>query len=168
MRATAREAGVSHAAPKNHFGNLTGLLSDLAAVGFKRFRAELTNYVQPESDPAARMKALGMGYLSFAKTNPALFLLMFRNERLDYSRPALSETASAAFNVLSTATSERRAEKVGEDLTSEQMADIIGSWSLVHGFSMLLLDGRLDPLLERSPEGTKDTDLLAAIFSLKT
>src|SRR6478735_4730536 len=41
LRATAREAGVSHAAPKNHFGDLTGLLSELAAVGFGRFRAAM-------------------------------------------------------------------------------------------------------------------------------
>ena len=39
LRAAAREAGVSHAAPKNHFGDMTGLLSDLAAVGFERFVA---------------------------------------------------------------------------------------------------------------------------------
>ena len=30
LRAAAREAGVSHAAPKNHFGDVMGLLSDLA------------------------------------------------------------------------------------------------------------------------------------------
>src|SRR5262245_49500372 len=29
LRAAAREAGVSHAAPKNHFGDVMGLLSDL-------------------------------------------------------------------------------------------------------------------------------------------
>ena len=33
LRAVAREAGVSHAAPTHHFGDLTGLLSELAAVG---------------------------------------------------------------------------------------------------------------------------------------
>ena len=29
LRAAARAAGVSHAAPANHFGDLTGLLSEL-------------------------------------------------------------------------------------------------------------------------------------------
>src|SRR5882672_682847 len=41
LRAAAREAGVSHAAPKNHFGDVRGLLSELAAVGFTRFSAAL-------------------------------------------------------------------------------------------------------------------------------
>ena len=37
LRAVAREAGVSHAAPTHHFGDLSGLLSELAAIGFRRF-----------------------------------------------------------------------------------------------------------------------------------
>src|SRR5262249_14458539 len=49
VRAAAREAGVSHAAPKNHFGDVTGLLSELAAVGFTRFAAALTENAR-ESD----------------------------------------------------------------------------------------------------------------------
>ncbi len=36
LRAVAREAGVSHAAPTHHFGDLTGLLSELAAIGFRQ------------------------------------------------------------------------------------------------------------------------------------
>ena len=39
LRAVAREAGVSHAAPTHHFGDLTGLLSELAAIGFRLFNA---------------------------------------------------------------------------------------------------------------------------------
>src|SRR5260370_4613036 len=35
LRAVAREAGVSHAAPTHHFGDLTGLVSELAAIGFR-------------------------------------------------------------------------------------------------------------------------------------
>src|SRR5262250_1370817 len=51
LRAAARQAGVSHAAPKNHFGDVMGLLSDLAAVGFARFRAAMEAHVR-KSDPA--------------------------------------------------------------------------------------------------------------------
>jgi AcrR family transcriptional regulator len=89
LRAAAREAGVSHAAPKNHFGDVMGLLSDLAAVGFARFRAAMEKHIR-KSDPApARLEAIGRGYVTFARTHPDLFLLMFRSERLDFTRPAL-------------------------------------------------------------------------------
>jgi AcrR family transcriptional regulator len=40
LRAVAREAGVSHAAPTHHFGDLTGLLSELAAIGYTRFNGD--------------------------------------------------------------------------------------------------------------------------------
>src|SRR4030081_1652643 len=39
LSAVAREAGVSHAAPTPHFGDLTGLVSELAAMGFRQFNA---------------------------------------------------------------------------------------------------------------------------------
>jgi AcrR family transcriptional regulator len=75
-------AGVSHAAPKNHFGDVMGLLSDLAAVGFARFRATMEAHVR-KSDPArARLEAIGRGYVTFARAHPDLFLLMFRGLRL--------------------------------------------------------------------------------------
>ncbi|MDQ8732766.1 TetR family transcriptional regulator, partial [Bradyrhizobium sp. LHD-71] len=41
LRAAAREAGVSHAAPTHHFGDMSGLLSELAASGFRTFAAAL-------------------------------------------------------------------------------------------------------------------------------
>src|SRR5437660_8310551 len=41
LRAVAREAGVSHAAPSHHFGDLTGMVSELAAVGFRQFNAAM-------------------------------------------------------------------------------------------------------------------------------
>src|SRR5262252_4364083 len=49
LRAAAREAGVSHAAPKNHFGDIRGLLSELAAAGFARFGAALVAQVREDA-----------------------------------------------------------------------------------------------------------------------
>src|SRR5262249_11378637 len=96
VRAAAREAGVSHAAPKNHFGDVMGLLSDLAAVGFARFRAAIEAQIR-KSDPApARLEAIGRGYVTFARTYPDLFLLMFRSERLAFTRPTLPSPTHAA------------------------------------------------------------------------
>src|SRR5271155_3479730 len=67
LRAIARKAGVSHAAPNNHFGDLTGLLSELAALGYRRFGAAVeAATVAAGSDPASRMKSMGTAYVSFA------------------------------------------------------------------------------------------------------
>lgn len=87
LRAAAREAGVSHAAPKNHFGDMAGLLSDLAAVGFERIAARMEAGMRAADAPGERLKAVGRGYVAFARAHPGLFQLMYRSERLDTKWP---------------------------------------------------------------------------------
>ena len=163
LRAAAREAGVSHAAPKNHFGDVRGLLSELAAVGFLRFGAAMVANVREHAPSKARLAAIGQGYVMFAKQNPGLFLLMFRGERLDFSRPALRTAADAAFAVLAGAVGARQPRET--PLTLPQAARITAAWSLVHGFAMLMLDARLKPLIARMPDGTDEIALLEAILN---
>src|ERR1700749_4417332 len=92
LRAVARAVGVSHTAPKNHFGDLEGLLSELAAVGYRRYGEALVAAMDAAGvEPRIRMPAMGRAYVGFARAHPSLFLLMFRSERLDMSRPALRE-----------------------------------------------------------------------------
>src|SRR5215813_707117 len=68
LRSISRRAGVSHAAPNNHFGDLTGLLSELAAVGFNRFGTMLGEAMaKAGADPYDRMKAMGLAYVGFAR-----------------------------------------------------------------------------------------------------
>src|SRR5229473_6946240 len=165
LRAAAREAGVSHAAPKNHFGDVRGLLSELAALGFVRFGAALVANVRDDAPPKGRLAAIGHGYVTFAQRNPGLFLLMFRGERLDFSRPPLRAAAEAAFGMLAGAVGARRREATETPSTLSQAAQITAAWSLVHGFAMLMLDGRLKPLIARMPDGTDEMTLLAAILS---
>src|SRR5437899_12802463 len=51
LRAVAREAGVSHAAPTHHFGDLTGLRSELAAIGYRMFNAAMVAANNSETHP---------------------------------------------------------------------------------------------------------------------
>ena len=97
LRAVARAVGVSHTAPKNHFGDLEGLLSELAAVGYWRYGETLAKAMDAAgADPRARMRAMGRAYVGFARAHPGLFILMFRGERLDMTRQALREAIEAA------------------------------------------------------------------------
>lgn len=170
LRAAAREAGVSHAAPMNHFGDLTGLLSELAAVGFARFNAGMQAAADAVA-PSDRMAALGPAYVRFARDNPGLFLLMFRSERLDFSRPALAVASAAALDRLAGASiASSRAPETKSAATSDaaplslpQAAGVVSAWAMVHGLSLLLIDGRLKPIIDRLPPGTTEADLLAAI-----
>jgi hypothetical protein len=46
----------------------------------------------------------------------------------------------------------------------DKAAAIARAWSLVHGFTMLLLDGRLAAILRRLPKGTNAETLLDAML----
>jgi AcrR family transcriptional regulator len=164
LRAAARAAGVSHAAPKNHFGDLTGLLSELAAVGFTRFSAAVTTAMAAAgSNARERRKAIGRAYVVFARNHPGLFILMFRGERLDADRPALREATDATREALRAAVLGHA--KPGKLSPLQLAAQATALWSLVHGFAMLLLDGRLDGMI-RSLPGTEGADgLLEAVLT---
>jgi AcrR family transcriptional regulator len=137
LRAIARRAGVSHMAPAHHFGDLAGLLSELAAHGYRRFAELLLGAAaSPGNRPAPR--AIAQAYVAFARENPAMFLLMFRSERLDFTRPALAEATAQAASAL---------QRSADPAAPRALARMVFNWSLVHGFAMLLIDGRLDGVL---------------------
>src|SRR5579864_3615678 len=161
LRAVAREAGVSHAAPAHHFGDLTGLVSELAAIGFRRFNAAMAAADSDGNTLAERAMARAKAYVGYAQAHPGMYGLMFRTERLDMTRPVLHEAARASFAGLAGAIDAQRQEQISaEALTLEQAAAIARAWSLVHGFTMLLLDGRLADILRRLPEGADVATLL--------
>jgi AcrR family transcriptional regulator len=166
LRAVAREAGVSHAAPTHHFGDLTGLVSELAAIGFRQFNAAMTA-AGAAGGPSGLEKAMARAkaYVAYAQAHPGMYGLMFRTERLDMTRPSLHEAASASFAGLAGAIGASRHEQISEQaLSLEQAAAIARAWSLVHGFTMLLLDGRLTDILRRLPKGTDAETLLDAML----
>ena len=112
----------------------------------------------------ARAKA----YVAYAQARPGMYSLMFRNERIDMTRPSLHEAATASFEGLASAIGAGRNEKLTgealEALSLDQAAAIARAWSLVHGFTSLLLDGRLKDILHRLPEGTGVDQLLHAML----
>jgi AcrR family transcriptional regulator len=165
LRAVAREAGVSHAAPTHHFGDLTGLVSELAAIGFRQFNAAMAAAGAGGGSPAEKAMARAKAYVAYAQAHPGMYGLMFRTERLDMSRPSLHEAASASFAGLAGAIGANRQEQIHEEaLSLDQAAAIARAWSLVHGFTMLLLDDRLSDILRRLPKGTDAETLLEAML----
>jgi AcrR family transcriptional regulator len=165
LRAVAREAGASHAAPKNHFNDLAALLSELAAVGFKRFAAGLAEAAKAAPSPGDQPAAVGKAYVRFASEHPGLFLLMFRSERLDMANPALREAMDEAGAMLARASSVSSDGMHSGKLGVKEAARMVSAWSLVHGFAMLLIDGRLGGLLSEVAGGVDADALLDEVLS---
>src|SRR6266516_6122721 len=167
LRAVAREAGVSHAAPTHHFGDLTGLVSELAAIGFRQFNDAMAVAGAAGTSPIEKALARAKAYVAYAQAHPGMYGLMFRTERLDMKRPSLHEAAEASFAGLAGAIGASRHEHISEQAFSlEPAAAIARAWSLVHGFTMLLLDGRLSDILRRLPKGANAETLFDAMLKL--
>src|SRR5438874_13011651 len=69
LRAVAREAGVSHAAPTHHFGDLTGLVSELAAIGFRQFNATMEAARATGTVPLEKSMAGAKAYVGYAQAH---------------------------------------------------------------------------------------------------
>jgi AcrR family transcriptional regulator len=153
LRAVARRAGVSHAAPKHHFGDASGLLSALAAEGFRRFLAtQAAREAAADPDPHAQLVAAGLGYVDFALARPALFRLMFGSRKPDFGASDLSEAGRAAFGHL--ADQVQAAGGAGHDLACV--------WATAHGLADLLAAGRLTSLHDLPP-AERDAAVAAVI-----
>lgn len=157
LRAAARDAGVSHAAPAHHFKDLSGLMTELAIIGFRRFHSYVERAAaEPDRKPWYPARA----YVSFAIDNPGVFLLMFRSENLDSRNSTLQQERISAFAVLT------QARGVGDKIpTIEELGALTASWALTHGFAMLYIDGRLKRLMNLAPSGMHPLDLLDAAFA---
>lgn len=142
LRACARRVKVSHAAPKHHFGNLAGLLAELAADGYKRMAVlmdlELANSAKDSS------RAAGVGYVRFAMTNPDLFRIMQRRDLLDEQSARLRKTRDAVKKRLRDALRAAYVRAYGHPPEeSTLVARLALAWSSVHGYANLWIEGPL-------------------------
>ena len=161
LRAVAKRAGVSHAAPAHHFGDARGLLTALAARGFERLSAaQDARRRAAGDDPEARLVASGLGYVDFALANPVLFGLIFDAPRLDWEDEALREAAAIPFDGLARDTARSRPDGTRDAEGSAE--DLRLAWSVVHGLSGLLIGGHLSGLA--AMEGAARDEAIAAML----
>lgn len=133
LRAIARRAGVSTAAPYKHFADREALESALAVRGLQELMRELTADT-PMPATAAEVGELAVGYVRFALNRPALFRLMFGQECDDQDDERV-RAAGALHEYLA-------AVMAGVFPQGDAVALATAGWSLAHGLAFLHLDGK--------------------------
>ena len=139
MREVARRAGVSHTAATYHFGDKAGLLGAIAADGYRRIAATLSEV----RERGLSFLDMGVAYVHFAVTHPAHFEVMYHPALYDARDPDVVSARQDAAELL----------YGSRDASDEQLRVGVAAWSLVHGFATLWLAGALPPELGRDPEG---------------
>jgi AcrR family transcriptional regulator len=157
LREVARQAGVSHNAPYNHFADKAELVAALTVDGFHQLEMALrSTYEQYTGTPLGRTLALSGAYLRFAFDHPAVYSLLFRSELRQSSHhgeecdEAVKSATTAAFQVLLDGlAASQRAGEIRTDQSVQMLA--LSMWSTMHGLTTLLLENiqieKLDHLL---------------------
>jgi AcrR family transcriptional regulator len=131
LRAVAREAGVSAAAPYHHFKDKNELLAAVARLGFEQMGEAMHAAIKDAESPADRLNAVGVAYVSFARENTALYKVMYEAGRDRDSRsvsPAESEGLALVMQSI-----RENAPPDAADI-DVQLAQIAG-WCAAHGLA---------------------------------
>ena len=131
LRAVARRAGVSHAAPYRHYANHEALLVELAVEGFAELGAAIASAASTPDNRMDRITGIGGAYIRFASSHPALTQLMFGPQIPNRdSIPALTEAADAI------------GAEIGTALNDPALG--LAVWAAVHGLAMLIVENVID------------------------
>lgn len=151
VREATRRVGVAPNAAYRHFADRRALLDAVCsaaqaalAVAIERELAAIPDALAPADAARARLRAVGAGYLRFARAEPGLFRTAFS------ASPDLADAASPARRGASGLTP---FELLGAALDALVAAGALPAarranaeflaWSAVHGLAMLLIDGPL-------------------------
>jgi len=135
LRAVARRAGVSPAAPYRHYEDREALVSAVAAVGYREL-AERLGAAHPAPSTPDQLADVAVAYVTFALERPALFRIMF-GEPCDRDNDERAAATAAVTLYL-----REIVARAFPGSDPEALAPAI--WALVHGFAFLFLDGKLD------------------------
>jgi AcrR family transcriptional regulator len=138
LREVARRAGVTHPAATYHFGDKAGLLTAVAAEGYRLLIESLTDARRNSGS----FLDVGVAYVRFAVDHQAHFEVMYRPELYRPEDAELRQAKAAAAAVLY--------GSGRPDLAEVQYG--VAAWAIVHGIATLWLNGNLPKALGSDPE----------------
>lgn len=139
IRATARKAGVSHAAPVNHFRDRRALLTSMAERLFHEMYEGIVSALATQNIRVAdRIKVFADALLSYGVEHPNRYRLLWRCDVLDADDEGLNVAMDAIYDCLIAELSS------GVDPSQFELDTIaISLWSMCHGYVSLRLDGNM-------------------------
>jgi len=151
LRAATRRTGVSPNAAYRHFSDrdaLVAAVSDAAsAASAAAIEAEWD--AVPAGDAEAHLRAVGVGYLRFARDEPGLFRAAYTvpsNLEQAFSPEKAGPGGRTPFQLLTIALDEM--VEAGLLPAERRPGAELCAWSAVHGLAMLVLEGPLRDLDE--------------------
>jgi AcrR family transcriptional regulator len=157
LRESTRRVGVSPNAAYRHFADRHALLGAVSASAqgmvADAMLADVAT-VRTTDDARNRLRAVGTGYLGFARAEPGLFRTAFTVPDDLANSANLAKAGSAGltpFQVLSAALDDL--VSAGALPAERRQGAELHAWSAVHGLGMLIIDGPLRGLTTQMIDG---------------
>ncbi len=132
LREVARDFCVSATSVYRHFSDKQAFIEALCVEGALMLAKLQREVMKANGGGQSGLDATGFAYVKFALANPRLFQFM-RNERMKYGDPSGPTMKELFVNV---------ATLLPEGATPEQIRiRAFQAWSVVHGVTMLVLEG---------------------------
>ncbi|MFD7841703.1 TetR/AcrR family transcriptional regulator [Nocardia sp. NPDC059764] len=141
LRAIAREAGVSHGAPRRHFPTHNALLAAVAARGYADLRTEID--AVGGDTPEERVRRTCLAYIRFATARPEMFTLMFRHDLLEGAGGNLRVTWSLPLFAHWRQLVADCAGPGADERTGEQA---LGLWTQLHGIAVVVANRSIEAI----------------------
>lgn len=161
LRAIARQAGVSHGAPRRHFPTHAALLAAIAAGGLADLTSRLAQVravgEAAGASPRECVVHAGSAYVRFARERPAMFELMFRHDILVGSGENLRERSLPLFDAwtdLVRAALPAPPAGAGAGPPEQVRRRALLAWTHLHGIAVLAANDSLG-LVTGSPDPTE-------------
>jgi AcrR family transcriptional regulator len=158
-----RRAGVTTAAPYKHFRDKQEILEEIILRGFEELTATNAKaFAEGGAGTVEGVTAMGISYLEFAVSQPAIFRVMFGPKSGIRKMKQISEAGNQCLNHVVDSIAACSRERGHWD-DAEEIA--LRLWTFVHGASALELDGdygRVAPGLDVRALLTRVTPLLLA------
>lgn len=146
LRAVAREAGVSPAAPYHHFKDKSQLLDAVAHQGWDMLNARMTEARAKANTVSDKLTGLGVAYVQFARENPALYRVMYdRSRDKDMLPEHLHDNDDSAYCQVRDTVIEAGVTP-GDEIQLELATT--AAWCAAHGLAEMVAFKQFDPLKE--------------------
>lgn len=143
LRAVAREAGVSPAAPYHHFKDKGELLDAVAHVGWDMLGDAMRESRTRAENARQLMTEIGVAYIQFAQQHPALYRVMYDASRDKVALPEGMKAEDSAYCMVQDALREAAGPEVSE--LDVELATI-AAWCAAHGLGEMSAFHQFDAL----------------------
>jgi AcrR family transcriptional regulator len=143
LRAVAREAGVSPAAPYHHFKDKGELLNAVAGEGWTALSVAVAKARTEAKDPLHALNNIGVAYVQFAREHPALYRVMYRSACDRAEMPDHAKKEDSGWRHVRDALVEAGADPADE---RELELATIALWCAAHGVAEMVGFKEFEPL----------------------